>query len=411
PRHHSGYLTAEPVPSVSNRLEAGLASLRAKPADPAIWLGSSLLIVWLALKAGGYDEIPRDQVGIIVAWGLLLGVAIGAISLERIGIPARFVVFVFAGLVIWTLLALGWTQSAERTMTEVARTLTYLGVFALALAVQRGRRWRALLFGVTTGLAVVALLAVLSRLHPQWFPANEVGRVLPGIEIERRLAYPLNYSSALGAFAAMALPLLLAATGLARTIAGQVVAAAALPVAGLAYYLTSSGTATLVVVACLAAFFLLTPDRLPKIITALLGAAGTAILGYAVNQRPALDRGLVTPEMKSQGGEVLLILIFVCIAVGLCQLGISLAVRHARRPSWMLISPRALAFATIAVLVVAVPVAAAAGGAHELKDRWENFKNPAGAAPANATRTSQILNTSGSGRYQFWQSAVDAYKT
>src|SRR5262249_10743983 len=153
-----------------------------------------------------------------------------------------------------------------------------------------------LLYGVTTGIAVVAALAVLSRLHPQWFPNNELGRVLPGIQIQRRLAYPLNYSSALGSFAAMALPLLLAATSSARTYAGQLLAAAALPIAGLAFYLSSSGTATLVVVAGLVAFFVLAPDRLPKLATLAVGAAGTAILGYAVDQRSALDRGLPTAE-------------------------------------------------------------------------------------------------------------------
>jgi hypothetical protein len=396
---------------VRNRIEAGLTSLRENPVDPAIWFVSAILIVYLALKGGGYDEIPRDQVGIIVSWGLLIGVAVGALSLERIGIPARVVLFAFLAVAAWTALALDWTQSAERTVTELARTVTYLGVFVLALAVQRGRRWRALLYGVTTGIAVVAGLAVLSRLHPQWFPPNELGRVLTGIEIERRLAYPLNYSSALGSFAAMALPLLLASSASARTLAGQLLAAAAFPIAGLAFYLSSSGTATLVVVAGLVVFFLLAPDRLPKLATLAIGAGGTAVLGYAVNHRAALDRGLVTPEMKSQGNEVLLILIVVCAAVALCQLGISLAVRHGRRPAWMLISPRAAALAAGVAIVIAVPIAVAAGAPKEAKDRWDNFKSRTGGAAPTASRSSQILNTSGSGRYQFWQSAIDAYKT
>src|SRR5439155_11199308 len=109
---------------------------------------------------GGYDEIPRDELGIIVWWGLLIGTAVGALSIERISVQARVVLVVFVALVAWTALALGWTQSAERTATELARTVTYLGLFALALAVQRGRRWRALLYGVTTGIAIVAGLAV-----------------------------------------------------------------------------------------------------------------------------------------------------------------------------------------------------------------------------------------------------------
>ncbi|HKG35506.1 MAG TPA: O-antigen ligase family protein [Solirubrobacterales bacterium] len=393
-----------------NRIDAGLAALREKPADPAIWLGCVALIVYLSLKAGGYDPIPRNQVGILVWWVLLVGVAAGAFSIKRIGYPARTVGVLFLALVAWTALALGWTQSAERTATELARVVTYLGVFALALAVQGGRRWRALLYGVTTGIAIVAGLAVLSRLHPQWFPPNELGRVLPDIEIERRLAYPLNYSSALGAFAAMALPLLLAVSSLARTYAGQLLAAAAFPVAGLAFYLSSSGTATVVVVAGLVFFVLIAPDRLPKLATLAVGAAGTAILGYAVDQRAALDRGLPTDELKSQGSEVLVILIVVCLAVALCQLGISMAVRHGRRPRWLLIPPRVAAVGVAVGIVIAAPIAAAAGAPGELKDRWENFKSRTGA-PTTASRSSQILNTSGSGRYQFWESAVDAYKT
>jgi O-antigen ligase/polysaccharide polymerase Wzy-like membrane protein len=397
--------------ALRNRVEGWLAALRENPVGPAIWLGTSVLIVYLSLRAGGYDPIPRDQVGILVWWGLLVGVAVGALSIAQIGIPARVTVALFAGLVAWTALALSWTQSDERTMTELARAVTYLGAFLIALAVQRGRHWRSLLDGVTTGIAVVAFLAVLSRLHPQWFPANDLSRVLTGIEIERRLAYPLNYSSALGAFAAMGVPLLLGATSSARTIAGQVIAAAAIPVAGVAYYLSSSGTATVVLVAGLVAFFLLAPDRFPKAVTLAIGAAGTAILGHSVDHRAALDRGIVTPEMKSQGSEVLLILIFVCIAVALCQYAISQAVRHGRRPRWMLVSRRTAAVATVVAILVAVPLAVAGGAPHEIKHRWENFKNLNGGAPSSASRSSQILNTSGSGRYQFWQSAVDAYKT
>src|SRR4029450_13499558 len=99
---------------------------------------------------------------------------------------------IFSGLVAWTALSLGWTQSAERTATELARAVTYLGVFGLGPPAHGGRRWRALLYGVTTGIAVVTGLAVLSRLHPQWFPPNEVGRVIVGIQIEGRSASPRN---------------------------------------------------------------------------------------------------------------------------------------------------------------------------------------------------------------------------
>ena len=46
---------------VRNRIEAGLAALRENPADPAIWLGTVALIVYLSLRAGGYDAIPGTK--------------------------------------------------------------------------------------------------------------------------------------------------------------------------------------------------------------------------------------------------------------------------------------------------------------------------------------------------------------
>ncbi len=104
-------------------------------------------------------------------------------------------------------------------------------------------------------------------------------------------------------------------------------------------------------------------------------------------------------------------MIAVCIAVALCQYGISLAVRHGRRPSWLLVSPRTAVVGTGVAILIALPIAVAAGAPKEVKDRWDNFKNRSGGAPTTASRPSQILNTSGSGRYQFWTSAVDAYKT
>ena len=61
-----------------------------------------------------------------------------------------------------------------------------------------------MLNGVTVGVAVVCGIAVLSRLEPTWFPSNPAGQFIPGIAIQERLSYPLNYSSGLGAFAAIA---------------------------------------------------------------------------------------------------------------------------------------------------------------------------------------------------------------
>jgi hypothetical protein len=378
----------------------------------ATWLLAALLVVYLSLENGGYDPIPRDQVGIAVWWAVLLGVGVEALPLpgrSRAGLAALGLLLGFA---VWTALSMGWTQSEERTAIELARVTTYLGVFALGvcLATRRRAGARQLLGGVTFGLGLVAALAVLSRLHMAWFPANELGKVLPGIEIERRLAYPLNYSSAMGALAGMTLPLLLAATASARTIAVQALAAAAIPLAGLTLYLSTSGTGAAVAMVAMAAFLALSPNRLPKLVTLAAGTGGGAVLALAVHSREALARGLPTPAAEQQGTEVIWIALAVCAGVALVQVGLGLAIRHLRRPGLLQISRAQALVATAAVIVVAIPFSLAAGAPHEVSHRWEVFKSRGGSS-AGPSSPSSILSFHGSGRYQFWESAVEASET
>jgi len=379
----------------------------------ATMLLTALLVVYLALKSGGYDPIPRDQLGIVAWWGLLLGVAVEALPVPGRTRASLAVLVLLGGFAAWTALSLGWTGSSERTAAELARVVTYLGVLALGISVATRRRGAArhVLAGITLGLAVIAALGVLSRLHMAWFPANELGKVLPGIEIERRLNYPIGYSSAMGALAGMTLPLLLAATAWPRTIAAQALAAAAIPVTGLTLYLATSGTGAAVAGTALLAFFLLSPDRLPKLMTLAAGTGGGAVLAAAVAGRDELARGLPTAAAEHQGTEMIWIVLAVCVAVALVQVMISLAVRRVDRPSLLGIGRREALIATAVALAFALPVAIAAGAPHEVSNRWEVFKlrgNGPGKEPSGA---SSILDFHGAGRYQFWQSAIDASET
>ncbi len=284
-------------------------------------------------------------------------------------------------------------------------------MLGVCLATRRRAGARQVLGGVTFGLGLIAALAVLSRLHMAWFPPNELGKVLPGIEIERRLAYPLNYSSAMGALAGMTLPLLLAATASARTIVVQTLAAAAIPLAGLTLYLSTSGTGAAVAVVAMAAFLALSPDRLPKLLTLAAGTGGAVLLALAVHSREALARGLPTPAAEQQGTEVIWIALAVCAAVALLQAGLSLTTRNLGRPGLLQIDRRQALIATAAVLVVALPASLAAGAPHEISHRWEVFKSRGGDTSAGPSSPSSILNFHGAGRYQFWESAVEASET
>ncbi len=298
-----------------------LQAVRVNPANIATGAVAALLIVYLGLSNGGYGIVERSEVGIAVWWTVLIGTVVGALPLAGASRTGRALLILLAAFAAWTALSLTWTESDERTAIELARVVAYLGVFALALGVQGEERWRPLLHGITGGLAVLCGLAVLSRLEPTWFPDRVTGDYLPGIEIERRLAYPLNYSSGLGALAALTLPLLLAATASARTLVAQALAAAALPVVVLTLWLTTSSLSLPAALVALVVFFVLTPDRLPKLATLALAGIGSAILIAAVEQRDALDRGLPTPQALTEGDELKLLLLVVCLGVALAQTG------------------------------------------------------------------------------------------
>lgn len=387
------------------------SAINLDPGAAAAWVTGAALVLYLMLQAGGYDPVVRGEVGVVVWWVALCAVACGALPLPLRSRAAIALVALLGGFLAWTVIALGWTDSSERTVAEIARVATYLGFLVLGLAVvAEGERARSLLNGVTFALGAVLALAVLSRLHPAWFPENTIGQVLPGIEIERRLAYPLNYSSAVGTLAAISFPLLLGATASARTIIGSALAAAALALAGFAFVLASSGTGTGVAIVAVVAFFVLVPDRLPKLGSALIAAAGTGVLAAGLSARPALDRGLPTPAAIGEGNELLVIALVAIAGAMLAQAALALAVRSGSRPRALTFSRAQASLATAAVLIAALPIALAAGAPGKASDAWERFKDPVGATD-QASRTSTLLDASSSGRYQLWQGAIDAGET
>ncbi len=381
-------------------------------ADLAAWAVPVVLIVYLALSSGGYDPLARDEVGVAVWWLVLIGTALNVLPVAGGSRAGRLMLVLAIGFAAWTALAMIWTESEERTAIELARVSTYLAVFTLALAAQGAGRWRHVLNGVTAGLVLVCGLAVLSRMEPSWFPKQIAGRYLTGIHIESRLAYPIDYPSGLGTFAAIGLPLVLAGTASARSIAGRALSGAAIPLVALTLWLSTSSLSVLVAGVGLAAFFLLAPDRLPKLASAAVAAGGSAILFAAVQQRHALDQGLHTPAAQDQGHALLAITLGVCAGVGLVQAAISYWARNAQRPGWLRISRRHAVIATLSVVAVGISIGVAAGAPGKLQGRWEDLKSRgAGVDPAQASRGSQILDFSGSGRYDFWSAAVDANAT
>lgn len=401
---------------IASTAPRGLARSRGLTAhlDPpaiAAWSLAFAVVAYLALSNGGYDTIVRSQIGVAVWWIVLLG-ALAGILPARIGAAGWAAIGLLAGFALWTGLATGWSESAERSTIELGRVAAYLGVLVLAVALQGRTAARHTINGLACAIGLVTLLAVLSRLHPQSFPVNDHLEFL-GATSARKLSYPLNYWNALAAFAAIGVPLLMAIALGARTLLGQALAAAALPLAALCVYLTISRGGALALVVGVVAFLLFVPRRLDAVGTLLVAGAGSAILLAGASQRDGVQDGLVTALAREQGTELLWLVVIVCAGVALLHVAMGLAARHLERPALLAPGPRAFAVRALAVLAVVCAVGVASGAPGWANDQWNEFKAPAGSVAAGGADDvfSRLSGVSGNGRYQYWQSALDANET
>ncbi len=57
-----------------------------------------LLVVYLALKGGGYDEVIYEEVGVAVWWVVMLGALVGVLPRARIGRAGWLALGLLAGV-------------------------------------------------------------------------------------------------------------------------------------------------------------------------------------------------------------------------------------------------------------------------------------------------------------------------
>jgi hypothetical protein len=280
-----------------------------------------------------------------------------------------------------------------------------------ALALQGRAAARHTINGLACAIGLVMLLAVLSRLHPQWFPANDQLEFLDS-QTARKLSYPLNYWNALAGFMAIGAVLLLGVAATARTRLGQALAAAAVPLVGLGDYLCVSRGGAIVLVAGVAAYFLLAGDRLSKVPTLLAAGGGTAILVAAATQRHAVQTGIDTAAGRQQGSEMIWLCLIVCAGVGLIQVAVGLLARHAERPRALQVSRGGTVAVAGVLAVVALAAFFGAGLDGRVSHAWHDFKQPPAAGDVRGGDVfARLQGTAGQGRYQYWQAAVHEYQT
>ena len=382
----------------------------------------AIAIFALAFQSGGYDVSVRNQFAIAAWWGLGLAVAVLAWPLERPPRAALIAGGALAGLLAWTAIAISWSDSAERAFSEVNRIAFYLAVFAIVVAASRRAKSVPWADGLALGIAVTALLGLVSRLFPDLIGDRGVSSFFPGGT--RYLGYPLDYWNGLGIFVGLGFPLLLRAALDGRSLLWRSLAMGFAPALFGTLYLTSSRGGMATAALGTLVFVALYGDRVRAVANLALLAGAAAAVVSVLAARPELTDGVLRGEgVAAQGRSAAVWLVGICVVTGLLHRLLA----RVKLPASQLRVPRAVLAAGALALVAAAVVAA------NPAERFESFKRPpvnpfasveapsgsssrsttesVGERPRLAPTSRHLLSSTGNGRWQFWGAAVDEWRT
>jgi hypothetical protein len=350
-------------------------------------------LFWTAYDGGSYSLQSRATLAIALWWTIIMAVALGLWPLAR---PPRASVVAggfLAAFGLWAGISIAWARSAELAFVEFNRTALFLACFLVA--VLAGTRGNALGWanGLATAIAAIGILALASRLFPDVLPQGTTSELLPG-----RLSWPVEYWNGLAIFVALALPLLLRVATEERALVGSL-AVGVIPALAGVLYLTSSRGGFAAAIVGLGAFLVLTPRRWPAGAALGLGLVGSTLAVLVLDARHTLVNAPDAHDAIGQGRSAALLILAVCVATGgAWALGVRFLGRVAV-PRWASIA--AAAAVVLAVLAGLVAV--------DPPERFEAFKAPPGAITGQNPVTSHLLSGNGSGRWQFWDAALEEW--
>ena len=224
----------------------------------------------------------------MILWVLAVAIALGLMPRQR---PPRGAVVAVGALFVlasWMAVGLIWTESDERTVIEVARTLGFAGLLMLIMWTYGKREWQ-IAAALVTGVAVlICAMALTSRLAPDLLSSPLTSRGL-----YRRLAYPFNYWNALGAWAAMTF----ARAGVQRTRPLELATRGALAgacLAACAAYLTYSRSAAIAILVATAGVIAVSQHRWQTGFNAALAALGSAAIIATIRANSQIADGVGT---------------------------------------------------------------------------------------------------------------------
>jgi hypothetical protein len=361
----------------------------------------AVLFVAAALLNGAYSSEARAAIAIFAWATLIAGIAFGLFPRDRLPTAALISGAMLAGLAVLGGISVLWASDAGAALEEAVRTAGYLGIFGLVVCTSLRGEAQPWLHGLAIGIVAVGLVALLSRLIPG-LPGGdeELAQFLPNAQ--GRLSHPIGYWNALAAVSAVGVVLVTWLGVAARSAPLRALSVAAIPMLGLTMYLTSSRGGVLALAVGLAALVAIGPRRPALLGGFALGGIGAAVAILVARTQPALLDGLTNSDAKEQGAETLVALILISAAVGLARVGLDGPLERFRA------SPGAARATLVGVAVIAT-VAIVVSDPPERFRQFKEVPEAEGGQPGDFI-ASHLASGGGSGRWQFWGVAIDAFQ-
>jgi hypothetical protein len=351
-------------------------------------------VISAALATGLFEPMGYAAASIVIWAALIAGLVGRVLPAGPVSRTAAAAGLSLAAIALLSAVSLAWANDQGRAFEEAVRASFYLGLFTLAVctANRAGRsQWLA---GLTVGLGVVSVIAVVAYLQPGLIGSQQSD--VPNAV--SRLAYPVGYWNGAGALFAGAAVLLAHAGLTAPTRTMRSAATALVPLAGLGIWLAGSRGGGAAEAVGLVVLIAASPNRTKQALTVALALAGTAVLILVGDQLDHLRSAVIDSSRRADGDWMSLVVVGVVLASSAAAW-----LLDGKRPIVAISRRVAIGAVTLTAAAVAVAVVAA-----DPVGRFDEFKDP---PPASGGVETEVGGVSSHGRWQYWNAALDAFES
>jgi hypothetical protein len=405
----------------------------------------AVVLLGLAYDNGSYGLPSRNELAIAVWWAVIVGAGLRVLANEGLTRTSLVIGGILTVLGLWTFASVFWAPSAENAFNEFNRVSLFLGVFVLATLAVKRRAVIGWCNGLAVAVSLIALVALIGRLFPGSFSNQGFPVFLPNAAT--RLSFPVGYWNGLAILVALGLPLLLRIAVDDRRTLARSVSVVPIPAIICVIYLASSRGGFVTAVVGIVVFIALTEARWSAGMALFWAGAGSAAAIAVLASRNELINGpLGTSLVEHQGRSAAILVSLVCIASGAAysasligssrfalgetfkaklgifkaKLGIAanwlykrLRLSKLQEKKWLAWVKRPRLGRGIVIALALVAVAGAIAASHPIR-QFDAFKRspaqPQSTPSSSSFVGSHLLSATGSGRWQFWGSAIKEWE-